>query len=74
MSGFVGVVVSDPWLQSQFTQVELRGLNSKVSVLKNHSVLISFDINLCTFFLSGYLLCILFLIFDSSFFWLDGIS
>ncbi|XP_057507300.1 fimbrin-5-like isoform X2 [Actinidia eriantha] len=30
MSGFVGVLVSDPWLQSQFTQVELRGLKSKV--------------------------------------------
>ncbi|XP_078437708.1 fimbrin-5-like [Wolffia australiana] len=29
MSGFVGVVVSDPWLHSQFTQVELRGLQSK---------------------------------------------
>ncbi|XP_020083169.1 fimbrin-5-like isoform X2 [Ananas comosus] len=29
MSGFVGVLVSDPWLQSQFTQVELRGLKSK---------------------------------------------
>ncbi|URE14898.1 Fimbrin-like protein [Musa troglodytarum] len=28
MSGFVGVLVSDPWLQSQFTQVELRGLKS----------------------------------------------
>ncbi|KAG1327304.1 Fimbrin-5 [Cocos nucifera] len=25
-----GVLVSDPWLQSQFTQVELRGLKSKV--------------------------------------------
>lgn len=29
MSSFVGVVVSDPWLQSQFTQVELRTLKSK---------------------------------------------
>ncbi|KAJ4835306.1 Fimbrin-5 [Turnera subulata] len=29
MSGFVGVIVSDPWLQSQFTQVELRTLKSK---------------------------------------------
>ncbi|RAL41864.1 hypothetical protein DM860_009046 [Cuscuta australis] len=28
MSGFQGVIVSDPWLQSQFTQVELRGLKS----------------------------------------------
>ncbi|CAA7025342.1 unnamed protein product [Microthlaspi erraticum] len=35
MSGFVGVVVSDPWLQSQFTQVELRTLNSKFVSLKN---------------------------------------
>ena len=31
MSGFVGVLVSDPWLQSQFTQVELRSLKSKVT-------------------------------------------
>ncbi|KAL0300405.1 UNVERIFIED_CONTAM: Fimbrin-5 [Sesamum angustifolium] len=31
MSGFVGILVSDPWLQSQFTQVELRGLQSKLS-------------------------------------------
>ncbi|KAG5397383.1 hypothetical protein IGI04_019197 [Brassica rapa subsp. trilocularis] len=29
MSG-VGVIVSDPWLQSQLTQVELRSLNSKM--------------------------------------------
>ncbi|TKY57508.1 Fimbrin-5 protein [Spatholobus suberectus] len=29
MSGFVGVLVSDQWLQSQFTQVELRTLKSK---------------------------------------------
>ncbi|XP_068667953.1 fimbrin-5-like [Aristolochia californica] len=28
MSSFVGVIVSDPWLQSQFTQVELQGLKS----------------------------------------------
>uniref|UniRef100_A0A1J3IPI9 Fimbrin-1 n=1 Tax=Noccaea caerulescens TaxID=107243 RepID=A0A1J3IPI9_NOCCA len=35
MSGFVGVVVSDPWLQSQFNQVELRTLNSKFVSLKN---------------------------------------
>lgn len=32
MSSFVGVLVSDPWLQSQFTQVELRTLKSRVSV------------------------------------------
>lgn len=28
-AGFVGVIVSDPLLQSQFTQVELRSLNAK---------------------------------------------
>ncbi|EEF30100.1 fimbrin, putative [Ricinus communis] len=28
-AGFVGVLVSDPWLQSQFTQVELRTLKAK---------------------------------------------
>lgn len=32
MSGYVGVVVSDPALQSQFTQVELRSLNNKVFI------------------------------------------
>ncbi|WZZ89408.1 fimbrin-1-like [Brassica napus] len=37
MSGFVGVVVSDPWLQSQFTRVELRTLNSEFVSLKNSS-------------------------------------
>jgi len=31
MSGFVGVVVSDPSLQGQFTQVELRSLKDKVT-------------------------------------------
>lgn len=31
MSSYSGVVVSDQWLQSQFTQVELRSLKSKVS-------------------------------------------
>ncbi|ONK72517.1 uncharacterized protein A4U43_C04F20240 [Asparagus officinalis] len=30
MSSFVGVLVSDPWLQNQFTQVELRQLKSQV--------------------------------------------
>ncbi|XP_039131025.1 fimbrin-5-like isoform X1 [Dioscorea cayenensis subsp. rotundata] len=34
MSSFVGVLVSDPWLQSQFTQVELRGLKSKFLLTK----------------------------------------
>ncbi|KAJ6793252.1 fimbrin-1-like [Iris pallida] len=37
MSGFVGVLVSDPWLQSQFTQVELRGLKSKYLHIKRDS-------------------------------------
>ncbi|OMP04298.1 hypothetical protein COLO4_09752 [Corchorus olitorius] len=37
MSGFVGVLVSDQWLQSQFTQVELRGLKSKFASVKNHN-------------------------------------
>ncbi|GFY97610.1 fimbrin-like protein 2 [Actinidia rufa] len=37
MSGFVGVLVSDPWLQSQFTQVELRGLKSKFLSVRNQS-------------------------------------
>lgn len=37
MSSFVGVLVSDPWLQGQFTQVELRGLKSKYLSLKKES-------------------------------------
>ncbi|XP_059276952.1 fimbrin-5 isoform X1 [Lycium ferocissimum] len=37
MSSFVGVVVSDQWLQSQFTQVELRGLNSNFLSARNQS-------------------------------------
>ncbi|XP_043707639.1 fimbrin-2-like isoform X3 [Telopea speciosissima] len=28
MAGYVGILVSDPWLQNQFTQVELRGLKT----------------------------------------------
>ncbi|GER32418.1 fimbrin 1 [Striga asiatica] len=35
MSSFVGVLVSDQWLQSQFTQVELRSLKSKFIATKN---------------------------------------
>ncbi|KAL3851164.1 hypothetical protein ACJIZ3_013046 [Penstemon smallii] len=35
MSSFVGVFVSDQWLQSQFTQVELRALKSKFITMKN---------------------------------------
>ncbi|KAG6385216.1 hypothetical protein SASPL_154044 [Salvia splendens] len=37
MSSFVGVVVSDPWLQSQFTQVELRGLKAKFVSARNEA-------------------------------------
>ncbi|KAI4319887.1 hypothetical protein MLD38_033432 [Melastoma candidum] len=37
MSSFVGVLVSDPWLQSQFTQVQLRTLKSKFISKKNES-------------------------------------
>ncbi|XP_040868221.1 uncharacterized protein [Glycine max] len=39
MSSFVGVLVSDPWLQSQFTQVELQTLKSKKGL--NQDVLLS---------------------------------
>ncbi|XP_008777493.1 fimbrin-5-like [Phoenix dactylifera] len=35
-----GVLVSDPWLQSQFTQVELRGLKSKFLSAKKESGLV----------------------------------
>ncbi|KAJ0801873.1 putative actinin-type actin-binding domain, calponin domain, EF-hand domain pair, fimbrin/Plastin [Helianthus annuus] len=37
MSKFEGVVVSDHWLQSQFTQVQLRSLKSKFTALKNQN-------------------------------------
>lgn len=37
MAGFVGVIVSDPWLQSQFTQVELRTLKSKFISTRSQS-------------------------------------
>ncbi|TYI18570.1 hypothetical protein ES332_A07G100700v1 [Gossypium tomentosum] len=37
MSSYQGVIVSDPWLQSQFTQVELRTLKSKfINVRTQH--------------------------------------
>lgn len=42
MSSFVGVLVSDPWLQSQFTQVELRTLKSKASLLFSYFQLFLF--------------------------------
>ncbi|KAI0530696.1 hypothetical protein KFK09_000243 [Dendrobium nobile] len=34
MAGFVGILVSDPWLQNQFTQVELRSLKSKFMAMR----------------------------------------
>ncbi|KAL6570802.1 fimbrin [Orobanche gracilis] len=37
MSSFVGVLVSDQWLQSQFTQVELRSLKSNFISIKNQN-------------------------------------
>ncbi|XP_076937291.1 fimbrin-1-like [Bidens hawaiensis] len=37
MSRFEGVIVSDHWLQSQFTQVQLRSLKSKFIALKNQN-------------------------------------
>ncbi|CAL0315947.1 unnamed protein product [Lupinus luteus] len=37
MSTFVGVLVSDQWLQSQFTQVELRTLKSKYASARTQS-------------------------------------
>ncbi|VFQ91771.1 unnamed protein product [Cuscuta campestris] len=37
MSSFQGVLVSDQWLQSQFTQVELRSLKSRFISVKNQN-------------------------------------
>ncbi|CAA7407204.1 unnamed protein product [Spirodela intermedia] len=37
MAGFFGVIVSDPWLQSQFTQFELRSLQSNFMSAKRES-------------------------------------
>lgn len=34
--GYVGVLVSDPWLQNQFTQVELRSLQSQYLSMRDH--------------------------------------
>ncbi|XP_057724636.1 fimbrin-1-like [Arachis stenosperma] len=42
MSKFEGVIVSDQWLQSQFTQVELRTLKSKFVSLKNQNGKVTF--------------------------------
>ncbi|XP_031106455.1 fimbrin-5-like [Ipomoea triloba] len=37
MSSYEGVLVSDPWLQSQFTQVELRGLKATYASAKSQA-------------------------------------
>uniref|UniRef100_A0A2P2LHA6 Fimbrin n=1 Tax=Rhizophora mucronata TaxID=61149 RepID=A0A2P2LHA6_RHIMU len=37
MSSYIGVHVSDQWLQGQFTQVELRSLKSKFVSVKNQN-------------------------------------
>ncbi|KAH0659890.1 hypothetical protein KY289_028638 [Solanum tuberosum] len=37
MAGYVGVFVSDPWLQIQFTQVELRRLKSHFNAMKREN-------------------------------------
>nr|XP_004242438.1 fimbrin-2 [Solanum lycopersicum] len=37
MAGYVGVFVSDTWLQSQFTQVELRRLKSHFNAMKREN-------------------------------------
>ncbi|VVB03757.1 unnamed protein product [Arabis nemorensis] len=37
MSGFVGILVSDPWLHNQFTQVELRSLKSQFTSMRRES-------------------------------------
>ncbi|KAJ8748220.1 hypothetical protein K2173_000628 [Erythroxylum novogranatense] len=37
MSGYVGILVSDPWLQNQFTQVELRSFKSHFMSMRRES-------------------------------------
>lgn len=37
MAGFVGILVSDPWLQNQFTQVELRSLKSHFMTMRKEN-------------------------------------
>ncbi|PIN06502.1 Ca2+-binding actin-bundling protein (fimbrin/plastin), EF-Hand protein superfamily [Handroanthus impetiginosus] len=37
MAGYFGVLVSDPWLQNQFTQVELRSLKSSFMEMRRES-------------------------------------
>ncbi|XP_059626276.1 fimbrin-2 [Cornus florida] len=34
MAGYIGILVSDPWLQNQFTQVELRSLKSQYMTMR----------------------------------------
>ncbi|XP_052170690.1 fimbrin-2 [Diospyros lotus] len=37
MAGYVGILVSDPWLQNQFTQVELRSLKAQFMTMRRES-------------------------------------
>ncbi|CAO2826486.1 unnamed protein product [Amaranthus hypochondriacus] len=37
MAGYIGILVSDPWLQNQFTQVELRSLKSQFHTMRRES-------------------------------------
>ncbi|KAL2935760.1 Fimbrin-2 [Bienertia sinuspersici] len=37
MAGYIGIVCSDPWLQNQFTQVELRTMKSQYHTLRRES-------------------------------------
>ncbi|GAB4830337.1 Fimbrin-2 [Ancistrocladus abbreviatus] len=37
MAAYVGILVSDPWLQNQFTQVELRSLKSHFHLMRRES-------------------------------------
>ncbi|KAL2488355.1 Fimbrin-2 [Forsythia ovata] len=37
MAGYVGVLVSDPWLQNQFTQVELRSLKTHFMTMRREN-------------------------------------
>ncbi|GFP91177.1 fimbrin-2 [Phtheirospermum japonicum] len=37
MAGYVGVLVSDPWLQNQYTQVELRSLKSSFMAMRRET-------------------------------------
>ncbi|KAI8523334.1 hypothetical protein RHMOL_Rhmol13G0065300 [Rhododendron molle] len=37
MAGYVGILVSDPWLQNQFTQVELRSLKSHFIAMRREN-------------------------------------